>query len=160
MENSNFSIPPAFSEASPSDVPFLPPKKTDEKEMPTVTEKDVFFRAIMEDKVYTKSYYLFNDKTEVIFRTRWTTELEEIAKKLVINPSGSLLDYQLTSGLYALAYALVRVNEQNFDTGTLDERCTRLKSLSGPKISLLMLLLNKFDSHINELQKQAASPNF
>ena len=155
MEKQDFSVPKPIAE-----MPLSSNKTEEQKDSVSEEEKDKFFRAIMEDKVYTKEYRLFGDKMVVVLRTRWSKELDMILEKFRTPDQKGPLDFQMIGSMGSLAFSLIRINEQNFDEGSFEERYTRLKQLPGPKIALLLTLLSKFDTHILELQNKAMSPNF
>ena len=105
---------------------------------------------ILEGKNFQKEYKA-KDLT-VLVRTRSGDELQQLISKMSDAQNPTVLTFVVN--MHNLAYGLVKVNDTNYDKGTLEERLKIISSMPAPKINILVNILSKFDAYVEELRKE------
>lgn len=110
----------------------------------------VFDEVVMRDeKPYTKTFKLGN--INIVFRTKESDEWENVLEYTQkVEPNSVLMIHKFN--MCMLACSLVSIGDEIFDKGTLGERLKRVGKMPMPKRDILIDLLKKFDTEVEDIR--------
>ncbi len=148
-------VPPVGEFKMPTPAPDLPISDAD---------KDAFFDCIMNNKCYREELTAFGGKFKAIMRTRTVKESEEVLLFITESVKNKKIDffpdYQNKHVMCHVGLAVVSVNGENNDSGSIEERLKRIQNLNSQIYMILCEFLQRFDSKIERLREEALKVNF
>ena len=112
----------------------------------------IFDETIMQDEKPITKVYTLGTHT-VTIRTKTTEEFEHILNYMQGTDSNTpLMIYKMN--LAMLAFGLAKIDKEDFDKGTIEERIARINKMPIVKKDLLSDFLHEFETSIDDMRKK------